>query len=123
MAVILNTAARNAVANALATPLAGGALIVQSAAGDVLASVVLPSPAFDPAVDGVVTLRAVTEFLTTKAGVAARFRMRSPDGAFTVEGTITSTGGVGDVTLLRPELAVGEVIRASGITFRLAEPV
>jgi len=121
MALVLNPAARNVMANAIATAMSGGTLLIQAGAGNTLATVVLPTPAFGAAVDGVVTLRATNEVLATKAGRADRFRVQSADGLTMVEGTITGTGGGGDAILPTTDLLVGVALRVTGMTFRMLE--
>ena len=123
MALVLNPALRNIQTNAVAARLAGGTLLLQTAAGVTLGSVQLSAPAFDAAVDGKVTARAIPEIIITTAGAVGRFILQSADGADEVMGTITVTGGGGDVTSTRAAFVVTEGVELSPLTLDLAKAV
>jgi len=122
MALVLNPALRNIQTNAVAARLAGGTLLLQTAAGVTLGSVQLSAPAFDAAVDGKVTARAIPEIIITTAGAVGRFILQSADGADEVMGTISVTGG-GDVTITRTAFVVTEGVELSPLTLDLAKAV
>ena len=118
MTLILNPAARNIMANALAAKLSGGTLNIENNA-TVMASVQLANPAFGPAANGIITGAAIPEIIITTAGTATRFTIRSSDGLVEVAGTITGDKGGGDMETLRPDLIANEGMRVTAITLTM----
>jgi hypothetical protein len=128
MAVRINTAARNAAADAVATLVNGGtgagviriytgtqpATPATSPTGTLLAEFTLSDPAFAAASSGSAALD-VTPALTDEglaAGTAGWFRiLDSTEAAGTglgvLDGNVTATGGGGDMTLNTTTISVG----------------
>lgn len=121
MGLRLNTAARNAACDAIVDLIDGGSgagvLRIYSgaqpagpgtaASGTLLAEFTLSDPAFSSAVAGVATLDitpAVQDASANNTGTAGYFRLldsteAAATGLGVVDGTVTATGGGGDITL------------------------
>jgi hypothetical protein len=125
MAITLSNAARSAAANAVvdlvdvSTP---GNIALKSVGGTVIAIVDFAATAFGAASNGVATAGSTP---LTGAGVAAagsgtnatQFAVR--DGADTEiwTGTVTATGGGGDITLDNVNIADGQVVTVTSFTY------
>lgn len=132
MALSFSDALRNARANAITTACdAGAAAILElrtgakpaspddAATGTLLASVTLNDPSFGTAVDGVITLDdspALTDASADATGTAAHFRIKTSAGAGVVDGTVTATGGGGDLTLNTTSLVASASFTITGGT-------
>jgi hypothetical protein len=119
-----NTALRNVVADAFGDEFDGGTLEIRSgaapgpnagAAGTVLATITLPTPGFGAASGGVVGLAGTWEDTAADAtGTAAHFRLSSSGGTYVCEGTVTVTGGGGDLTVENVSFATGQAFNITG---------
>lgn len=123
MALTISTAARNAAAEAVAglvdAGTGAGALLIydgtRPAGPDtavtnqtLLAEIELNDPAFGPASNGTVLLDV--DGLTTTglaAGTATWFRFTDSDGNGVIDGSVTATGGGGDLTLNTTTISIG----------------
>lgn len=122
MATRISTAARNAAADAIAdlADLGAGAGTIKvytgsqpttaddAEAGTLLATFTLSDPAFGAAASGVVTL-AGTPLTTTgaAAGTAGWFRLEDSTGANIIDGSVTVTGGGGQLELNTTTISSG----------------
>lgn len=86
--------------------------------GSVLATMVLPSDWFNDAAAGSVTLAGTWQDLSADAsGTAGYFRMHNNGGtACHMQGTITATGGGGDMQLDNTNIALGQQINITAFT-------
>lgn len=119
-----NNAVRNDVADQFASRYDGGVLEIRTGAGagpnsapagTVLATITLPTPAFGDAAAGVVGLAGTWEDTSADAtGSAAHFRMRSADSTYVCEGSVTATGGGGDLTVDNVSFAEGQSFQITG---------
>lgn len=130
MALTLPTASRNAMCNALVDlfDLGAGAGTIEirsgtrpatandAATGTVLATVVLVDPAFGNAAVGVATLADPAPVTGTAAGTATWFRGLDSTGATVMDGSVTATGGGGDLTLATTTISVGLTVDVTGGT-------
>lgn len=131
MATRLPTAARNAAADAVVdlADAGSGAATVQvrtgsqpasandAATGTLLVTITLNDPAFGAASSGVATLDVDPELTGTAVatGTAGWFRLLDSTGATVLDGSVTATGGGGDMTLASTSIASGaEVSITSG---------
>lgn len=116
MAITHSTAVRNALADAIddqvnaGTTDAQGDFVVQESAGPTdLIEWNLQDPAFGAAASGQITLAGTT--LTTTAdntGTADQFEVRDKDNAMVYTGTVTATGGGGDVEIDNTSVSSGQ---------------
>jgi hypothetical protein len=97
-------------------------------AGTLLASITLPADALDPSGDGVrVKLGTWQDAAADAAGTAGHYRIKQSGdtGGATgadderLEGTITGTGGGGDMELNNTNIAVGQQVTISAFTLTM----
>lgn len=142
MTVVSSTGARNQIVDGLVNSAAGvsfdsGVLEIRSGAapgpdaadgGTLLASITLPADAFAAAASGAAAKSGTwADSSADGSGTAAHFRMkRSGDGggisttAVRLEGSVTATGGGGDLTLDNVSIAAGQSITIT--SFSISKP-
>lgn len=123
MAISISTAARDAVVSAVAALVdadagpatvgirSGGkpAAVSDPATGTLLATVTLADPAFTGPTVGVMTLDATPVLATVGVanGAAGWFRMFDNSGDAVLDGTVSATGGGGDLEMNVTNISVG----------------
>jgi len=125
MPITLSTGAKNASADAVVDLIdvgAGTAFVrIKDAANVVLAQLALSNPAFGAAAAGVVTANAITDDSSADAtGTATKFDIIDRNAVVVLDGTVTATGGGGDLTLVSTSLTLGEVVQISSFTLTQA---
>lgn len=129
MTLQLSVAARNGMLDAIETELGAspvlkirtGAVPASCAtadAGTVLATLSLPSDAFAAASSGSKAKSGTWEDTSADAtGTAAHWRLYKSDGTTCVaQGTVTATGGGGDMTVDNTSFASGQAFTVTGFT-------
>ena len=129
MAFQFSTAARNAALDAIETAIGVSAVLrIRSGAvpanvgtadaGTVLATMNLPSDWQAAASGGSKALAGTWQDLSADAaGTAAHFRVYASDGTTPhIQGTVTATGGGGDMTLDNVVIALAQAISITGFT-------
>lgn len=125
MAVSYSTATRNAKADAVGTKLSGGTVEIYSgsqpadantaASGTLLATVTLgTAPA---ASAGVVTMPDPASVNAVATGTAGWFRAKSSTAATVLDGSVTATGGGGQMQLSSVSLTSGAPVDLSSFTY------
>lgn len=128
MAVRLPTASRNAAADAIVDRADAGAAAGKlriytgaqpasandAASGTLLADVTLVDPAFGNAATGVATLADPGAVTGSAAGNAGWFRILDSDLNTVMDGSVTATGGGGDLTLSNISIASGQTVDITG---------
>ena len=131
MATRIATTARNAAADAVvdlldAGPAAGTVQIRTgaqpatpntAASGTLLATFTLSDPAFGAASSGTATAAAIASTTGVAAGDAGYFRALDSTGAAVLDGSITATGGGGDMTMNTITVSNGLTITITSWTF------
>lgn len=122
MALAISTASRNAAADAIGNLVDAGAgagtIKVYTGSspgpntavtGTLLATFTCQDPAFAAASTGVKTLDITPAMTTTglAAGTAGYFRIQDSNAANVMDGTVTATGGGGDLQLNTTTISVG----------------
>lgn len=127
MALQLSVAVRNAQLDAIETAVGAsptleirtGAVPASCAAADtgtVIATIILPADWANAAAGGVKTLLGTWQDATADAaGTAGHFRVKQ-GGTVHMQGTISATGGGGDITFDNPVFAAGQEINITGFT-------
>lgn len=87
-----------------------------AATGTLLATVTLADPAFGAAASGVATLTDPAAVDAVADGTAGWFRALDSTGAAVFDGTVTATGGGGDLTLATTTVTTGLSIDVTGGT-------
>jgi hypothetical protein len=85
-----------------AQPAAGAA-----ATGTLLATATLSDPAFGASASGTATAAAIAAVAAVADGTAGWFRAKDSDGNMVIDGSITETGGGGDMELNTDQLSTG----------------
>lgn len=88
-----------------------------AASGTLLATIVLPDPAFPNASGGVATGNDPAPVAAIAAGVAAWFRAADSAGVTVHDGTVTATGGGGQFELSTTTLVVGQLVDVTAYTW------
>lgn len=124
MAITLNTTLKNALLDGIDSVFNSGTLEIRSgsapgagnaATGTVLATITLPADAFAAASGGTKAAQGTWQDLAADAsGTAGYFRMTG--GSNTLEGTVTATGGGGDLTLDSIAITAGQQVTITSLT-------
>jgi hypothetical protein len=127
MAFQFSTSARNAALDAIETAIGASPTLelrtgappancAAADAGTLLASMALPADFLAAASGGSKALAGVWQDLAADAaGTAGHFRIKQ-GGTCHVQGTVTATGGGGDMTIDNPVLAVGQQVSVTAFT-------
>ena len=130
MALTLPAAVRTAQCKALADRLDAGAgagtikiytgskpaTADDTATGTLLATVTLIKPAFGAPSSGVANLADPAAVTAVASGTAGWFRAADSTGATVMDGTVTATGGGGDLTLSTTSITTGLQVDITGGT-------
>ena len=129
MAIKLSVAVRNARLDAIETAISTGAVlkirtgaaptnISDADSGTVLATLTLPSDWMAAASSGSKAMSGTWQDASADAGgTAAHFRIYASDGTTQhIQGTVTATGGGGDLTLDNTSISAGQVVSITGFT-------
>lgn len=82
--------------------------------GTLLATVTLANPAFGSAVNGVAALSDPAAVTAVATGTATHFRAATSGGTAVFDGSVTPTGGGGDLTLATTSITTGLSIDVTG---------
>jgi len=128
MALSLSTATRNAACDAVVDRADAGtgagtiqirsgtrpATANDAATGTLLATVTLADPAYGAAAAGVATLTDPAAVTGIADGTATWFRMLDSTSATVLDGSVTATGGGGDLTLNTTTISTGVSVDVTG---------
>lgn len=124
MTLTHTTAIRNSLADLVVDAIdvgttdATGDIIIQTGADATLCTVTFANPAFGSASSGTATGSSFPrEGTAAAAGTAAKFRVRNRDNTEIFQGTVTATGGGGDMELSSTTIAINDVIRLNTFTY------
>ena len=129
MAIQLSVAVRNAMLDAIEATIGTGAILklftgaqpascAAANSGTELASLTLPSDWMAAASNGTKALAGTWQSTGIAAGTAAHYRIYASDGTTCgKQGSVTATGGGGDLTLDNAVIAVGQTITITGMTW------
>jgi hypothetical protein len=125
MAITHSAAANNAATDAVVDRIDLGAanatgVLRLKAGGTTVVDLVLPNPAFGNSgavVAGRADLNAVTPVNAAAAGVVDTFQFLDRDRAVIFSGSVTGTGGGGDMTLDNTNVAAGQQVSVSSWTY------
>lgn len=95
----------------------GGRLIFRTAADAEVATVEFSDPALDAAVDGVAEANAITEDTNTTGGTVTKFVIVDRDENVVLSGTVTATGGGGDIELTSTTVGAGDTLSVTSLTY------
>lgn len=90
-----------------------------AATGTLLATVVLADPAFGSAASGVATLTDPAAVTAVADGTATWFRVLDSNAATCWDGSVTATGGGGDMTLATTSISTGLTVDITSGSFTM----
>ena len=120
MAITHPTTIRNGIADYVVDQIDAGAgagdiQIATTAFGTILATLACSDPAAGNAASGVATFNAITDDSSADAtGTAAVFRIRDSDTNEVFQGTVTATGGGGDMELSSISIVATDIVSLNG---------
>lgn len=125
MAITHNTATRNAMGDAVddqvnagTTDAQGDFVLLESSGPTDLVEINLQDPAFGAAAAGVLTLQGTPlQNDATASGTADAFEIRDRDNAVVIDGSVTGTGGGGDVEIDNPSINSGQTVELDSLTW------
>jgi len=128
MAVTHVTAMRNTLADAVVDDLDGGTtdaqgdLVLLTAADAEVATLPLGNPAAGAAASGTATFNAVTSDTnaTGNASPVTKFELRDRDNVAIVFGSVTATGGGGDIEITNTTIGAGQTVSVSSLSYTAA---
>lgn len=114
MTLTYSTAMRNRQANSFGTGIDSGAsdgVIKIYDSGDVLlVTLTFSSTSFHNAAGGVATANTITSGTAVAGGTASYFLFEDSDGVYSEQGSITVTGGDGDMKLESLTITLGQIV-------------
>jgi len=124
MALTHSTAVRNTLADAVDTAVntgstdASGDLVIMTGGDVEVATIILSATAFGAASSGTITL-ASTPLSDSSAtgGTAALFKFQDRDNTEIFRGTVTATGGGGDIELSSVSIGAGDTVTITSFTY------
>lgn len=120
MAITLSTATANAACDAIVDLVDGGAaagyLLIETSGDATIANCAMSDPAFGAAANGTATANSITDESSATAGTAAKFEMRDSDDTNILSGSVTVTGGGGDIELSSTSIGAGDTVSISSLT-------
>jgi hypothetical protein len=129
MAIQLSVAVRNARLDAIETQIGASAILeirsgtvpancAAADTGTLLASMALPSDWMAAAASGAKALAGTwSDPSANNPGTAAHFRIKDSGGTVCgLQGTVTATGGGGDLTLDNTSITAGQLVSITGFT-------
>lgn len=121
MAVTHGAAIRNVVANAVVDAVDGGVgagKFKLLTAGDVVvATLTFSDPAFGAASGGAAAANAITADTNAVGGTVAKFAVTDSADVVIFQGTVTVTGGGGDIEMTSTTVAATETVSCSSFTY------
>jgi hypothetical protein len=128
MALTHVTAIRNGLADLVVDAIdvgsgvAAGYIEISTAAfATLLATLPFSNPAFGAATGGVATANAITSDTDAdNTGTAAVFKLKDRDAIEVLQGTVTATGGGGDIQLSSVSIVAGDTVSISSMTYTAA---
>lgn len=120
MAVTHSNAARSVIADALLALLNSGNLEFQTSADAEVATCALSATAFQAAVNGVATANAISNDTNATGGTIAKFVLKNSSNVGVIFGSVTATGGGGDVEISSLAISAGDAVSVTSLTYTAA---
>lgn len=96
---------------------AQGDLVIMTSGDVEVATLALSNPAFGAAAAGTATASAISDDASATGGTAALFKLQDRDNGEVVRGTVTATGGGGDIELSSVTIGAGSSVSMSSLTY------
>lgn len=123
MALTHVTAVRNALANACVDLVdagsgdANGDLVIMTSGDVEVATLACANPAFGAASSGTATANAIADDTSATGGTAAKFKFQDRDNGEVFRGSVTATGGGGDIELDNVTVGAGVTVSMTSFTY------
>lgn len=123
MATTHPTAIRNGIADFvvdkvdIGTTNAQGQIEMQTSGSVEVATLPMSNPAFGAAAAAVATANAITDDSSATGGTTAKYEMQDRDVAVVILGSVTATGGGGDIELSSVVIAATDAVSVSSYTY------
>lgn len=123
MAITHATAVRNGLADYIDDQVNVGTnpgTLVFQTSGDVeVATCTFSATAFGAATNGVITANAISDDINATGGTVTKFRIYNGDitPAEVLSGTVTATGGGGDIELSSTTIGAGDTVSITSLTY------
>lgn len=121
MAITHNPTIRNGLAENISTAVDAGAgagqIVIQTSADAEVATLTFSSPAFAAASSGAIVANAITDDTNASGGTADKFDVTDSAGTVVYSGTVTATGGGGDLELSSLSIGAGDTVSISSLTY------
>jgi hypothetical protein len=123
MATTHSTAIRNSIADTVVDSIDGGTtnpegrIEIQTAGAVEVATILASNPAFGAATGGVATANAFTDDTNATGGTAAQYEFQNRDATASFFGSVTATGGGGDIELSSVAIGVGDTVSITSFTY------
>lgn len=121
MAITHETAVRNGLADFIDAQVNGGTgagTLEFQTSGDVeVATLTFGDPAFGAAASGVITANSITDDTNATGGTVAKFVIKDGDGTSILSGSVTGSGGGGDIELSSTSVGAGDTVSVSSLTY------
>ena len=124
MAVTHPTAVRDGIANFVVDQLDEGTppgkLVFQTSGDVAVATLTFSTTAFGNSSSGTATAAAITSDTNAVGGTIAKVRLRNAAGTDKIIGSVTATGGGGDIELSSVVISAGQTVSLSSLTYSAA---
>ena len=95
-----------------------GDLIIMDSADSAIARLSwTATPAFGNTTSGVATMNAINDEASALGGTAALFKFQDRDNGEVMRGTVTGSGGGGDIELSSVNISPGDTVSISSLTY------
>lgn len=122
MAVTHAAAIRNTIADAVVDAIDAGAgagtLELQTSGGVEVATLTFSDPAFGAAASGVATATdPITDDTNATGGTVAQFQTKDSTGSVVTSGSVSASGGGGDLIISSTSIGAGDTVSCSSLTY------
>lgn len=115
------TAVRNGLADFIDDQVNGGtgagSLVFQTSGDVEVATCAFSNPAFGAATGGVITANSISDDTNATGGTVTKFRIFDGDSVEILNGTVTATGGGGDIELSSTTIGAGDTVSITSLTY------
>lgn len=99
---------------------AQGDLVIMTAGDVEVATLAFSDPAFLASSSGTATAAAISDDTNATGGTAALFKIQDKSNAEVLRGTVTATGGGGDIQLSSTSIGTGDTVSVTSLTYTAA---
>lgn len=123
MALTHTTATRNAIADTVVDSIdagstdANGDLVIMTSGDVEVATLAMSNPAYGAAASGTAQENTISDDTNATGGTAALFKLQDLDNTEVLRGTVTGTGGGGDIELNSVSISAGVTVSISDLSY------